>query len=613
MDGFFRPAGLAFLVLAAPIIAMYMLKTRRPRQLVPSTFLWREATDNVTASRPWQRLRPNILLLLQLLALTALVVFFADPFRNVAGVAGDHLIIVIDGSGSMLSTDEFPDRMEAARRQAEELLDETAPGAAVSVLLAGPRPRVLVSSTQSRAEAARAIDGASATEGPAGFSEAFLLAQSLQQAGETSTIALISDGGLSREERADVPPGTLFHPVGESDDNLSLGAIEIGDSSGGSRAFVEVRNNSVEGRRVELLVEVDGVPLTSAPVDVPAGGSIEKAFDLGPTTGRLVAKLRSGDDLAADDRAYASLERPVPRRILLVTSGNVFLEQLVSQFPGATVEVDVKSRTTSNYDLIVYDGVKLPRKIEAPALFVAPATAPSGVIARGEIEEPAIEYIAGNSELMDQVDLSELAIARARDVSIQDSETLVGTRESPLIAVWEEEGLRRGWIGFDLRESNLPLQVAFPILGNHLVSWLTSSRQPDARFAGDPIDIAPVAGASEVRVDLPGGKEVRLQPGQRLEDTERAGFYVITHLAGGEVVSEQTLALSFPESESAIAPATVAAIPVTERGRGGEAARRSLGAWIAAGALALLLVEWWWGHGRPVWDRRPERSELGSA
>ncbi|MGH9267840.1 MAG: vWA domain-containing protein, partial [Acidimicrobiales bacterium] len=150
IDGLLAPAATLLAALAVPIILTYMLRPRRPRQVVPSTFLWREATKNVAASRPWERLRPSVLLFFQLLALLALVLALARPYRSTQGVAGDHLVLVIDASGSMLASDETPSRLEAARREGERLLGTLPAGGVASVVAAGPRPRVLVSSTASR-------------------------------------------------------------------------------------------------------------------------------------------------------------------------------------------------------------------------------------------------------------------------------------------------------------------------------------------------------------------------------------------------------------------------------------------------------------------------------
>ena len=69
----FAPAALALGLLALPIVLLYMLRLRRREQTVSSTYLWRTLVQDRAANAPWQRLRRNLLLLLQLLILAALV------------------------------------------------------------------------------------------------------------------------------------------------------------------------------------------------------------------------------------------------------------------------------------------------------------------------------------------------------------------------------------------------------------------------------------------------------------------------------------------------------------------------------------------------------------
>src|SRR5687768_3559480 len=121
IEGFSNPWGFGWSALAVPILIAYMLKARRTRHVVPSTFLWKTADLNVAASRPWQKLRPTILLLLQLLALALLVIILAKPYSEMEGIRSDHLVLVIDASGSMLATDENPSRMEVAKAEALDL------------------------------------------------------------------------------------------------------------------------------------------------------------------------------------------------------------------------------------------------------------------------------------------------------------------------------------------------------------------------------------------------------------------------------------------------------------------------------------------------------------
>ena len=607
IEGFSHPWAFAWSALAIPILLTYMLKARRTRYVVPSIFLWKRSELNVAASKPWQRLRPTILLFLQLLALVLLVIVLARPYRSMEGVTSDHLVLVIDSSGSMLATDHEPDRMSAAKTEALDLMATLPASSLASVISAGSQPHVVVSSTEDRPTLRRAISRLEASQGSSNMQEAMLLAESLEIPNHPATIALISDGGISPQEQAFVPPGTIFRQVGRQATNLGIAGLDVGEAAGGFRAFVTVANAGSKHRSASLTLKVDGTPVVSSRVSVAPDSRAEKSFELGSRTGKLTARLEIEDDLVWDNEAYAVLERTRPRRIQLVSTGNLFLEKLLVQLEGAKVDVTAESADGDGYDLVVYDRVPVPSRVKAPAMFVAPSSLPKGVVVDGEIPAPAIDYLAPDP-LLDQVDLSDLAIAKAMSVKIEASKTLVGAGGSPLIATWSEGTLRRVWIGFDLHESNLPVQVAFPILGDHLLGWLTGAAAQPARVAGQVFELPVVPGATSVRVSAPQGTRSTHEPGESFTQTDVSGFYDIASFAGDRVISEATVALSFPPQESALLPVE---IPIgSDDSRPGlvESARRPALVPFLIAVLILLTLEWWWGHGRPLPTRASARS-----
>ena len=61
------------------LLLMYFLKLKRREQIVSSTLLWKRAVQDLQVNAPFQRLRRNILLLLQLLVLLAILLALAGP------------------------------------------------------------------------------------------------------------------------------------------------------------------------------------------------------------------------------------------------------------------------------------------------------------------------------------------------------------------------------------------------------------------------------------------------------------------------------------------------------------------------------------------------------
>ncbi|MGD8603058.1 MAG: BatA domain-containing protein, partial [Anaerolineales bacterium] len=89
--GFLTPAALALAILLPVIIAMYLLKLRRSEQEVASLYLWQRMVQDIEANAPWQKLKSNLLLFLQLLIVAALILALARPFTWGEGSIGDLL------------------------------------------------------------------------------------------------------------------------------------------------------------------------------------------------------------------------------------------------------------------------------------------------------------------------------------------------------------------------------------------------------------------------------------------------------------------------------------------------------------------------------------------
>src|SRR5687767_5271062 len=180
---FANPAALGLLALAIPILLLHVLRPRSEQHTVSSTFLWRNVARPVSAARPWQRLRPSVLLFLQLLAVAILALAVADPSRVTTTPLAQHTVFILDASGSMAARDGDPNRLESAKDRAVELRDELPEGGIASVVVVDDRPRVVLTASPDPDAFAAALTPLEPTAGRADWAGAFLLAESLETAG----------------------------------------------------------------------------------------------------------------------------------------------------------------------------------------------------------------------------------------------------------------------------------------------------------------------------------------------------------------------------------------------------------------------------------------------
>src|ERR1035438_7574461 len=83
------------------IVALYFLKLKRRPVEVPSTFLWHKSVEDLHVNSIWQRLRRNILLLVQLLVILAAVLAVLRPGWHALRLTGHRFIFLVDNSASM--------------------------------------------------------------------------------------------------------------------------------------------------------------------------------------------------------------------------------------------------------------------------------------------------------------------------------------------------------------------------------------------------------------------------------------------------------------------------------------------------------------------------------
>src|SRR5438093_4073608 len=138
----------ALMLLAGAIPLILFLHSLKPRGLKIGTtalFLWeRVLRERPLGTRLGWLLRKNLLLILQLLAATALIVALADPsLRHFGALSGD-IVVVVDLSASMKAKGKSGSRFDAARREFLSLVNElTSEQKMMMVIGGGAQPRLL--------------------------------------------------------------------------------------------------------------------------------------------------------------------------------------------------------------------------------------------------------------------------------------------------------------------------------------------------------------------------------------------------------------------------------------------------------------------------------------
>jgi hypothetical protein len=338
---FLTPAAFALAALVPVVIAMYLLKLRRTEQVVSSIYLWRRMVRDLEANAPWQRLRRNLLLILQLLFLAFLILALARPFTWAQGASGQALILILDTSASMAATDVPPNRLEAAKAQALRLVDGQPDDARITLITAGDGAQVLVASSQDRRGIHRAIEGLEkASTGGSDLTAALELASAVAARQPETEIVVLSDGRATLPERPTLRGQVRYLPVGKSGDNQAIStlSLEPGPGGGDLTAFAQVTNYGDDTAQRRLTLYADSQLVNVYDLEIAPGDQrAVVAHSLPQVTHILEAQLDGEDALPLDDRAWAVYRDAEPASVTLVTDGNLFLETGLALLPGLEV------------------------------------------------------------------------------------------------------------------------------------------------------------------------------------------------------------------------------------------------------------------------------------
>ncbi|MCS7222358.1 MAG: VWA domain-containing protein [Anaerolineae bacterium] len=640
---FLNPLAFALAALAVPIVALYFLKLQREEQVISSTYLWRTLVRDNVANAPWQRLRPNLLLLLQLMMLASLVLALARPFTWSEATTGDHLILILDTSASMQATDVLPNRLSEAAQQAQRLIEHLPATARVTIIAASDSANVLVASSTDRGSAERALRSLRAGAGGSDLSAALSLASAIAARERDPEIVILSDGNVTLPRPLPPLPSRIrYIPIGRGAatpdavvPNQAITMLALRRTAGGQAlsAFVQVTHFGSTPVARRLLLYADGQPVAARMLTLQPYQPQPLTFDDLPSDASSIeARLDGRDFLALDDAAWAVPPTPSALKVDLISRGNRFLETALALLPGLEVtriapeEYQVPSPAPSavSSDLTIFDHVALPEELPGGALLIlAPISSTQLFSVTGAIKQPTAIAARADEPLLRYVDLRGLQIQEAVRIPLPDwaraiitadgpdarcapptSASSVSSPEAvcPLLLVGQAEGRRVAVLAFDLRRSDLPLRVAFPVLLANLLDYLSieakAGSTPEPVRPGKPHRLPLPPDATTVTVTKPDGTAVRIEAGSGLvtfSDTTQLGIYTVE--ANGRF---QRFAVNlFDVNESAIAPKN--ALPLQgavgpESGHEVSKSRQEWWRWMAWLALALLMGEWLYAH-----------------
>jgi len=642
-----NPSGLWLLGLLAPLLVLYVLKVRRQRVTVASTWLWQAAARDLRASSPWQRLRGRWLLLLEALAIAALALALARPTHHGGQLSTEHVALVVDVSASMLAESGGEPRIARAKAAAERVLSALPPGADVLLIEAGSEARVLGPADRDLARIRARLRGLKGLGVEGHLERAVTLAndQLSQRAGSRRIIVVSDDGGLKAPlPQTRVPLSVV--KVGAPVDNAGIVRVDVGRSAGRTAAasdrvevFAEVRSFGAAPRDLFVTLKQRGSPtvLASRKLRLEPGQKAPVVLGFEATASDagmgLVVELSPHDALPVDDSAFGRV--PPGRKLTTIASPphhSPWFERALLADPdlellGAPL-AELGTSAVPDDALVVVSGACPPQLPGTDFVILnPPAGACHGAVVGATLEAPTVTSWERTDPRLRFITLDGVTITKARAIDPPSAQSvLVKSREGVLVADISEAGRTGTLIGFDVGESNWPLRASFVLFVRNIAEIARAHRQSKVlgpARTGSALRVRVPADVAQVTVTDPAGAETKLEARSGLTilpQPEQPGFYLVSYQGARPGVALAVLNLTSElESDlragSGSADTSAAATPALPRHLATDTAT-DWGYWAAALALLAIVLEVTWLTRAPgrvdaarVRAQRPERGE----
>lgn len=628
------------LVILVPLLLLlYILRLRRARQVVPSTLLWSEAAEDIQANTPFQRLRRNLLLLLQLIALLMLACAVAQPrFESAAG-RGERTVLLIDRSASMQARDGGGGhtRFEAAIEAARGAIDRLHPGGwfadaggQTMIVSLGETAEVAQSFTGSRRALLSSIDRLAVTDTAARLKPGLALARvwssepdpdNPRKVGDPARLELFSDGGLIDLGEVSLrDAAVVFHRAGEADSvNRSVQSVaseRMPDDPGQVQIFASLWNWTPQPRDERVQMSIDGVAVHVEDITLPAArsdasgvlvaGRRDVVFTPVRRPGESLVEVRLvGDDVfPADDVAWDVVPAPDAVKVLLLTEGRVLMRRALSVLPGLDVSIGdadaIDGGVPEDVDLVVLDRVEAKALPQVATLSID-MELPSSHLQWSERRGPESMLVGDPRHPVLRGGAPSDLWVQSPQAAAMDSvvRPILSGQRGPLAMAWEEGGHRRVHLAFDPAGSTWPWDPTFMTFLMDATDWLSRrglGGDAASSDAGSMVRLAVPRDVSEVTTISPGGAARSWSPreGGRVSwgPVNEAGPWLVQW--GGGSSGRRLVSVRLPaESEGNLAVPETLTIGGEQIDPNADAGRPiPLWPWAIAAALLVLLLEW---------------------
>ena len=570
--GLLNPQNTIYGLSLALLVLIYLRSRSRPTIEVSSLMLFDEAPAPVASVR---HVRIDPLFWLEMATLAALTFAIAGLYvmRPPSPGQGRSHALVFDLGAGMSARDGSIARIDQARRDALEIINQAPVGDEFSVIAYALEAQVRHPQTANLADLRKALGELVPMAVPA---RTAALRAALIRAHGASEIDLFADRPPAPAILADVASTAHvnFHLVGAGDSNLAIVSLDPG-VPGSTRGRVVIRNFSARPHPAELAIDLGDAEEFHQTMMLAPREQVVASFGPIKTGGVLHARILTPDAIDADNSRYAYAPSDLAARVIVLSPDAAVRDDLARVLLAVNANFQIETADPAKYvapsgsnakpfEMAVMHDCYQPAVKAASTLLIYPPQAEQngiGIAVDGTIASADIRGDAtGASPALESLKLGSTRIVAVPEwMDLLATATAPGHPSIPIAAAGRAANGSVGVLAFDVRNHLLlaPDHLDALVLTVDLMKQLTAPRDILIVPTGADVSV-PATGSARVTqpdatvrtVSADKWGRVRIRPLQ-------AGRYTVE--SGG--VTTQVLANYYDAAESDLAAKPQAEAP----------------------------------------------------
>lgn len=519
---------LAFLIFIPVIILLYILKKKVKDETFSSTLLWKEIYKNLEAETPFEKLRHNILMYLQILLLLLLMFALMAPIIKKGGKIQEHTVFVIDNSASMQYMFHNQEtRLEHSIKEAKREVDALSENTMVTLVTSSDDAKVIYQG-RDKSTLKKRLSEIEPTLESGTFDVAASMINSIISGMENGQVIGYTDSDFDSKAwiKNNKKISLIIENVYSEGENCSIDYVNYTTEQDGTEILCKVTNHGKKEITQDVSLYLNSDLAQVQTITIRPNEDVIVYFDKQNivTDGSVILRteLSNQDALPEDNIQSIVLTENISKRVLIISKGNVFLEKAIALNENAEVykadNVNVLNQSEDLYDLYVFDGMYLPEDFEfskfpenAGFLFLnydKDFCQQKYVEKQSTVSDSILYFI--DSPITKYMEQHYIGTTKAYTYQLPEwGIPFLKTEDGNYIGYYGRVGTHNvGVVGFDLHSTDFALQTEFPIFMSQFIDLMLGNNIDVKEIINFPVEKESVVTASdEVKIKAVQGKK----------------------------------------------------------------------------------------------------------